>query len=152
RIVGRAAAAYIGSARALQRTAYRGRRRARVGARPGPGGRDLTASVGAARNQNFCPPRYSPRPRAYRPYCPDRAGRGRAGRARKAALLRAPHPLFRGRARMSAAVTSRLSYRSASLSFLAIALAALPVADLAITALDPSAEFRRLIAGALSPA
>lgn len=46
----------------------------------------------------------------------------------------------------------RLSYRSASLSFLATALAALIFADLAITALDPAAEFRRLAAGALSPA
>jgi phosphonate transport system permease protein len=53
---------------------------------------------------------------------------------------------------MSGAAIPRLSYRSASLTFLAIALAALPVADLAITALDPSAEFRRLIAGALFPA
>jgi len=46
----------------------------------------------------------------------------------------------------------RLSYRSASLSFLLIALAALPVADIAFTALDPAAEFQRLIAGALQPA
>src|SRR5215469_15692965 len=53
---------------------------------------------------------------------------------------------------MSNAAMRRLSYRSASLLFLAVALAALPLADLAITALDPSAEFRRLIAGALSPA
>jgi phosphonate transport system permease protein len=53
---------------------------------------------------------------------------------------------------MSDAAIPRLSYRSASLAFLAVALAVLPVADLAITALDPSAEFRRLIAGALSPA
>jgi phosphonate transport system permease protein len=53
---------------------------------------------------------------------------------------------------MTDAAIPRLSYRSASLAFLAAGLAALPVADLAITALDPSAEFRRLIAGALSPA
>jgi phosphonate transport system permease protein len=53
---------------------------------------------------------------------------------------------------MSEAAKPRLSYRSASFLFLAVALAALPVADLAITALDPGAEFRRLIAGALSPA
>jgi phosphonate transport system permease protein len=53
---------------------------------------------------------------------------------------------------MSDAAIPRLSYRSASLSFLAVALAALPLADLAITALDPSAEFKRLIAGAFSPA
>jgi phosphonate transport system permease protein len=53
---------------------------------------------------------------------------------------------------MSEAAIPRLSYRSASFLFLAVALAALPVADLAITALDPGAEFRRLIAGALSPA
>jgi phosphonate transport system permease protein len=53
---------------------------------------------------------------------------------------------------MSDVAIPRLSYCSASLAFLAVALAALPVADLAITALDPSAEFGRLIAGALSPA
>jgi phosphonate transport system permease protein len=46
----------------------------------------------------------------------------------------------------------RLNYRSASLSFLLVALASLPFADLAITALDPAAEFGRLITGALSPA
>jgi phosphonate transport system permease protein len=51
----------------------------------------------------------------------------------------------------AAAFAPRLSYRSASLIFLSIALAALPAADLAITALDPTAEFRRLLAGALSP-
>ncbi len=45
----------------------------------------------------------------------------------------------------------RLSYRSASLWFLTVALGALPFADLAVTALDPTAEFKRLIAGALSP-
>jgi phosphonate transport system permease protein len=52
----------------------------------------------------------------------------------------------------SAARGPRLSYRSASLSFLFIALAALLFADLAITALEPAAEFKRLLAGALSPA
>jgi phosphonate transport system permease protein len=46
----------------------------------------------------------------------------------------------------------RLSYRSVSLLFLSIALAALLFADLAVSALDPAAEFHRLIAGALSPA
>ncbi len=50
------------------------------------------------------------------------------------------------------AVLPRLSYRSASLAFLFIALGALPAADLAVTALDPRAEFKRLLAGALSPA
>lgn len=52
----------------------------------------------------------------------------------------------------TSAPSRRLSYRSASLSFLFTALAALFFGDLAITALDPAAEFRRLIAGALSPA
>lgn len=46
----------------------------------------------------------------------------------------------------------RLTYRSASLSFLLIAAAALWFADLAVTALDPTAEFKRLLAGALAPA
>jgi phosphonate transport system permease protein len=50
------------------------------------------------------------------------------------------------------AARSRLTYRSATLSFLFVALAALFFADLAITALDPAVEFGRLIAGALSPA
>ena len=46
----------------------------------------------------------------------------------------------------------RLSYRSASLFFVFIAVAALFFADLAISALDPAAEFKRLLAGALTPA
>jgi len=46
----------------------------------------------------------------------------------------------------------RLSYRSASLFFLFIAVAALFFADLAISALDPAPEFKRLLAGALAPA
>ncbi len=50
------------------------------------------------------------------------------------------------------AALPRLSYRSASLFFLIAALAALPFADLAISALDPAAEFKRLFAGVLSPA
>ncbi|MGO9476272.1 MAG: PhnE/PtxC family ABC transporter permease [Rhodomicrobium sp.] len=52
----------------------------------------------------------------------------------------------------AAAAPQRLSYRSASLFFLFIALAMLFFADLAITALHPAAEFKRLIGGALSPA
>ena len=46
----------------------------------------------------------------------------------------------------------RLSYGSASLFFLFIAVAAIFFADLAISALDPAAEFKRLLAGALTPA
>ncbi|MGA7327465.1 MAG: ABC transporter permease [Rhodomicrobium sp.] len=53
---------------------------------------------------------------------------------------------------MSGLVIPHLSYRTASLSFLAVALASLTVADLAITTLHPAAELRRLIAGILSPA
>jgi phosphonate transport system permease protein len=53
---------------------------------------------------------------------------------------------------VTSAALPRLSYRSASLTFLFVALGALVFADLAVTALDPGAEFRRLIAGAFSPA
>jgi phosphonate transport system permease protein len=53
---------------------------------------------------------------------------------------------------MNVAVPSlRLTYRSASLSFLLLAVAALFSADLAVSALDPAAEFRRLLAGAFAP-
>lgn len=52
---------------------------------------------------------------------------------------------------MNGIAMPRLSYRSASLWFLAVALGALPFADIVVTALDPAAEFKRLIAGALSP-
>lgn len=52
----------------------------------------------------------------------------------------------------AAAVVPRLNYRSASLFFLFAAAVALWFADLAISALDPAAEFKRLLAGALTPA
>ena len=45
-----------------------------------------------------------------------------------------------------------LTYRSATLIFLLVAFAAIPFADLSITALHPGAEFRRLVGGILSPA
>ena len=44
-----------------------------------------------------------------------------------------------------------LTYGSASRVFLVAAILALPFADLAISALHPGAEFRRLLAGILSP-
>ncbi len=53
---------------------------------------------------------------------------------------------------MNGLVIPRLTYRTASLSFLAVALASLIFADLAITTLHPAAELRRLIAGIFSPA
>lgn len=45
-----------------------------------------------------------------------------------------------------------LTYGSATRIFLLAAIVALPFADLTISALDPGAEFRRLLAGILSPA
>ena len=45
---------------------------------------------------------------------------------------------------------SRLGYRSTSLLLAAAALACLAVADLSITALNPWAEFRRLLQGLIS--
>ena len=45
----------------------------------------------------------------------------------------------------------RLTYGSATRIFLLAALVALPFADLAISAVHPGAEFRRLVAGILSP-
>jgi len=52
----------------------------------------------------------------------------------------------------SAPVAPRLSYRSVTLLFLLLGLAALVPADLAVSALNPASEFRRLIAGSLNPA
>ena len=45
-----------------------------------------------------------------------------------------------------------LTYRSATLIFLLVAFAAIPFADLSISALHPGAEFARLVRGILSPA
>ena len=45
-----------------------------------------------------------------------------------------------------------LTYRSATLIFLLVAFAAIPFADLSISALHPGAEFGRLVGGILSPA
>jgi phosphonate transport system permease protein len=45
----------------------------------------------------------------------------------------------------------RVTYRSATFAFLLLAAAAIPFADIAISALHPGAEFKRLIAGALAP-
>lgn len=45
----------------------------------------------------------------------------------------------------------RLTYRTASLAFLAVAALSLAVADIAIPALDPGAEIGRLVAGLLYP-
>ena len=45
-----------------------------------------------------------------------------------------------------------LTYRSATLTFLLAAFAAIPFADLSISALHPGAEFARLLGGILSPA
>src|SRR5215469_6778063 len=52
----------------------------------------------------------------------------------------------------TARLLPRLSYASATLTFVLVALAALPFADLTISALHPGAEFRRLLTGILSPA
>jgi len=46
----------------------------------------------------------------------------------------------------------RLSYQTVSIGFLLFALASLGVADLAVGALDPAAEFKRLLLGISSPA
>lgn len=51
-----------------------------------------------------------------------------------------------------AARLPRLTYGSATAIFVLAALAVIPFADFAITALHPGAEFRRLLAGILSPA
>ncbi len=45
----------------------------------------------------------------------------------------------------------RLAYANTSLAFLLAALACLPVADIAVSALDPWAEMGRLARGALRP-
>ena len=45
----------------------------------------------------------------------------------------------------------RLTYRSATVLFVLGALAAIPVGDLTVSALHPGAEFRRVLAGVLSP-
>jgi phosphonate transport system permease protein len=50
-----------------------------------------------------------------------------------------------------AARLPRLTYGSATVMFVLGALAAIPFADLTITALHPGAEFRRVLAGVLSP-
>lgn len=46
---------------------------------------------------------------------------------------------------------AKFGYRSASQAFLLVAAAALVVADLSVSALDPGTEFRRLLAGLIRP-